>query len=264
MIPSIKLLTSWLLLCAIAQAQTVMVTVTEVATASPTSPHPASYTSLEKFEDTVMSWSNDYRGKYNASHLVWNETLTEYAKNWADKCLWQHSHGPYGENLAFGYPNASAAVVAWGDEGLLYNFDKPTGFTEETGHFTQLVWKGTAEVGCAAVDCGYDDTAKTDNGEYTRAQGWYVVCEYTPAGNVVGDQDHYFKMNVQPSIVVEEGPSTTTTRTQAASTASTTSTTSASTATSTADSGAMGIRGMLEGAHIWKVLPGLMVVAHVL
>lgn len=31
-----------------------------------------------------------------------------------------------------------------------------------------------------------------------RAQGWYVVCEYTPAGNVVGRQDKYFKMNVLP------------------------------------------------------------------
>lgn len=32
----------------------------------------------------------------------------------------------------------------------------------------------------------------------TRAQGWYVVCEYTPAGNVVGGHDKYFKKNVVP------------------------------------------------------------------
>lgn len=31
-----------------------------------------------------------------------------------------------------------------------------------------------------------------------RAQGWYVVCEYTPAGNVVGEHDKYFKKNVVP------------------------------------------------------------------
>lgn len=123
--------------------------------------------------------------------------------------------GPYGENLAFGYPNASSAVEAWGDEREFYNFQKPTGFAEKTGHFTQLVWKSTTEVGCAAINCGYtenDDKVRRDAGDSstgrllprepdgsTRAQGWYVVCEYTPAGNVVGNNNEYFKKNVKPS-----------------------------------------------------------------
>jgi hypothetical protein len=135
--------------------------------------------------------------------------------------------GPYGENLAFGFPNASSAVEAWGDEREYYNFDKPTGFSEKTGHFTQLVWKSTTEVGCAAIDCGYTEDEKkqrrgisdTDTSEAggrilprepdgsTRAQGWYVVCEYTPAGNVVGNHNDYFKKNVKP---VDKSSSTTT------------------------------------------------------
>lgn len=85
----------------------------------------------------------------------------------------------------------------------MYDFSKPTGFSEETGHFTQLVWKGTREVGCAAVDCGLTDPdgEKGEDGDvgWKRAQGWYVVCEYGPAGNVVGSDDSlkYFRMNVQ-------------------------------------------------------------------
>ncbi|KAJ5178738.1 hypothetical protein N7492_001948 [Penicillium capsulatum] len=179
--------------------------------ATPSIPSPASYTSLDDFKETVLKISNDYRRTHDAGPLSWNESLVQYSRKWADTCLWKHSHGPYGENLAFGYPNASAAVAAWGDEGELYNFQKPTGFTEETGHFTQLVWKSTVEVGCAAVNCGYTehhqvrreeghdtelDSRNTDGVQ--RAQGWYVVCEYTPAGNVVGRDNDFFKLNVMP------------------------------------------------------------------
>lgn len=117
--------------------------------------------------------------------------------------------GPYGENLAFGYPDPTAAVSAWGDEGQKYNYNLP-GFSEETGHFTQLVWRATREVGCAAFDCGYHDEreAKDKEGRYTRAQGWYVVCEYWPAGNVVGNQNAFFRVNVQ-SASTYSGPETT-------------------------------------------------------
>ncbi|KAL4889964.1 CAP domain-containing protein [Aspergillus ambiguus] len=220
---------------------------TRTVAVTPTAPHPPSYTVPEIFQDTILLVSNNYRRDHNASHLVWNDRLTEYAQAWAHRCQWRHSYGPYGENLAFGYPNVSAAVEAWGDEEVLYNYRKPTGFSEETGHFTQLVWRATQEVGCAAVDCGYDTgrNATDSSGRYKRAQGWYVVCEYSPPGNMnggikaIGGGDlGLFRVNVQ-SASTYSGPYPTTTE-------------SGPTPTSTSGAGTVGVgRGELLGLGLW-------------
>ncbi len=49
---------------------------------------------------------------------------------------------------------------------------KHGGFSMDTGHFTQVVWRGTAEVGCGTMTCGGMDV-------------W--VCNYDPPGNMEGD-----------------------------------------------------------------------------
>ncbi|KAL2808015.1 CAP domain-containing protein [Aspergillus granulosus] len=178
-------------------------TATTIATMTPEVPQDPSYISASLFESSVLATTNDYRAQYNASALTWNDTLADYASRWAEGCVWEHSHGPYGENLAYGYGNATSAVQAWGDESEMYDFDKPTGFTKQTGHFTQLVWRGTREVGCAAVDCGLTDPDDDDEEAAQRAQGWYLVCEYMPGGNVVGggdDEYKYFRLNVLPAV----------------------------------------------------------------
>ncbi|KAI1258441.1 CAP domain-containing protein [Xylariaceae sp. FL1019] len=148
-------------------------------TASPTIPSTVpQYTDEAKFTSAILNSTNFYRDEYNASALVWNTTLEHYASEYVnstgDDCTFEHSGGPYGENLAKGYPNATASVEAWGNEGEDYNFKKP-GFSEDTGHFSQLVWKNTTDVGCGRKLCG--------------TSGWYVVCEYWPAGNVIGQFD---------------------------------------------------------------------------
>lgn len=38
------------------------------------------------------------------------------------------------------------------ETGRSYNFNNP-GFTMQAGQFTQLVWKSTTKIGCAAVAC---------------------------------------------------------------------------------------------------------------
>ena len=66
-----------------------------------------------------------------------------------------------------------------------YDFLTP-GWNPNAGHFTQVVWKGSTQVGCGAADCsGHSGVLPA-----------YVVCRYAPAGNY--DTATAFKANVLP------------------------------------------------------------------
>ncbi|KAH6603637.1 hypothetical protein Trco_008412 [Trichoderma cornu-damae] len=139
---------------------TVIVTIT----AAPATPsNEPSYSISASFTSAILNSTNTYRRQFNASSVHWNTTLEKFATSYLQSdttCRFAHSGGPYGENIAIGYANATAAVEAWGNEDEKYNFNDP-GFTEETGHFTQLVWKATREVGCGRKLCG--------------TRGWFVA-----------------------------------------------------------------------------------------
>lgn len=76
---------------------TVIVTITATETATTTTttnrqiPQDRSYTSASQFKSSILSTTNAYRTAYNASSLVWNETLASFANQWAKTCLWKHS-----------------------------------------------------------------------------------------------------------------------------------------------------------------------------
>ncbi|KIZ02968.1 Protein PRY1 [Monoraphidium neglectum] len=100
-------------------------------------------------------------------------------QSWSEGCVMSHSSGGYGENLAQGYRDPVTAIQAWYDEIRSYNFASGS-YSSATGHFTQVVWKGSSQLGCGfAPNCG---------------SGALLTCRYSPAGNVMGA----FQQNVAP------------------------------------------------------------------
>lgn len=127
------------------------------------------------------------RAMHCAPPMRWSERLASSAQAWADElvargCAFEHSRGPYGENLAAGtagHLDAEAVAQMWYREVADYDFARG-GFSMQTGHFTQLVWVGTTELGCGQSTCNGLDV-------------W--VCQYGPPGNVEGQ----YRQNVLPT-----------------------------------------------------------------
>ncbi|TLD31302.1 hypothetical protein PspLS_01874 [Pyricularia sp. CBS 133598] len=169
-----------------------------ITVGSPSPSDEPSYTRTDDFKDAMLTTHNRFRSEHSASDLKWNDTLADSSTSYLDdvatssECEFEHSGGPYGENLALGYPNASAGVIAWGDERREYDFGKGE-FDESTGHFTQMVWKNTSDVGCGRKMCG---------GGADGAGRWYLVCQYWPRGNIVGS---FTEMVQRPSGGVDIG-----------------------------------------------------------
>ncbi|KAI8904662.1 CAP domain-containing protein, partial [Gorgonomyces haynaldii] len=118
---------------------------------------------------------NNIRAALGLKPFKWNGNLINAATKWANQLAssgaFQHSQGrvgPYGENLYQGSPNCVNAVSAWLLEKKNY-FGQAIGDGNfaNYGHFTQLIWPTTTDVGCATV-------------------GAVTVCEYSPAGNMDG------------------------------------------------------------------------------
>jgi pathogenesis-related protein 1 len=122
-----------------------------------------------------------------AAPLEWSASLARTAQAWADHlassgCQLEHSQNAYGENLAAGTAGTLSpadVVDMWYAEGSQYRYPNG-GFSMDTGHFTQLVWRGSESLGCGVSHCGGLDV-------------W--VCNYDPPGNVEGE----YRTNVLPT-----------------------------------------------------------------
>lgn len=138
-------------------------------------------------EQAVLSYHNEVRASVNVPPLAWSKELAQHATNWsanlaAHGCAMEHSQDSnYGENLYMGASSEGhdavvLAAKAWESEKINYSGEPlKKAYLSQAGHYTQMVWRTTTQLGCAKVSCG-------DN--------LIVVCNYAPAGNIMGKKPY--------------------------------------------------------------------------
>jgi uncharacterized protein YkwD len=143
----------------------------------------------DDFQGRILAAHNTERARIGEAPLRWDAALTIDAQRWADYLArtgkFEHAPdgpgAPEGENLwagTKGYYPLESMVDAWIREKRYF---KPgvfpdnsiTGNVEDVGHFTQVAWRNTREVGCAMARGSREDI---------------LVCRYAQAGNYVGEQ----------------------------------------------------------------------------
>lgn len=95
---------------------------TSAAAPASTSAAAASPVSVSSYAQKILDAHNQYRAKHSAGALTWNTDMENFASTVSGKCVFEHSGGKYGENLAAGYDEDTAAVKAWYDENTQYNY----------------------------------------------------------------------------------------------------------------------------------------------
>lgn len=137
---------------------------------------------------TILAAHNAERAAVGVPRLSWSNRLTADAAVWArhlarsgrfehsrreerpgqGENLWMGTAGRYGHaDMVEGWTSEKADFVA----GKAFPAVSRTGKRSDVGHYTQMIWRETTEVGCAVASGG----------------GWdYLVCRYSPPGNVLG------------------------------------------------------------------------------
>lgn len=144
------------------------------------------------YKSQVLECHNVHRANHSSPPVTWSNEIAATAAKIAKRCVFEHvmgiDGGKYGQNIAAGAQAGGISHVISdqfynaeiNDFGNQYGDEHPSGF-EQWGHFSQLVWKNTREVGCATVHCpgGVGNTGK-------HVPPYFTVCNYKPPGNIAG------------------------------------------------------------------------------
>jgi hypothetical protein len=142
------------------------------------------------FNDRILAAHNRERTALGVEPLSWDSKLAADARRWADALAasGRFEHSPdepgkpiQGENLWGGTPRyylPEDMVGLWVAERQnfrpgVFPFNSQTGQVQDVSHYTQLMWRGSGQVGCAVSEGRQEEV---------------LVCRYSNAGNIVGSR----------------------------------------------------------------------------
>lgn len=153
-----------------------------------TPPADSGRSAQSQWIQTILAAHNRYRSAVGIPSLTWSRELANDAKAWADRLAFsgnrtlQHDRNTVdGENLWMGTSEAftlTQMVDSWGQEkqyfvyGVFPNVSS-TNRWSDVGHYTQMIWAATTQVGCGLSTGGGFD---------------FLVCRYSPPGNFQGQR----------------------------------------------------------------------------
>jgi uncharacterized protein YkwD len=131
----------------------------------------------------ALAAHNAVRAKVGVPALAWSDDLATAAQKWANTLIEtrQFAHeakSKFGQNLfeiRGAHATPSEVVEDWAAEAAHFDYKANKCSGGQCGHYTQIVWRKTTEVGCAVAREGPREV-------------W--VCEYNPPGNYVGQRPY--------------------------------------------------------------------------
>ena len=130
-----------------------------------------------EWANSILAVHNTERDLVGVPPLVWSDSLAARAQAWAEHLatIPEMVHSGPGENLAGFFTDPTeptGGTSLWVAEKSNWRGGV---LTEEnwypTGHYTQMVWRSSQEVGCGVANDGGSSI---------------LVCRYNPHGNMIG------------------------------------------------------------------------------
>lgn len=143
-----------------------------------------------QFADRILATHNEERARLGIGPLRWSPALAANAERWAAHLatlnVLEHDDSleVEGENLWRGTGGGAYTpedmVTLWIDERAAFRNGvfpdvSASGQWEDVGHYTQVIWRNTAQVGCALDEAGEDEV---------------LVCRYMEGGNFEGEKTY--------------------------------------------------------------------------
>ena len=147
---------------------------------------------FDTFHKELVNRHNELRKKHSAGALTVLKDLTTLCQKTVDNCkkLGTLQHGNLnmddgtrvGQNLFLSSwaPTGTEVADDWYSENVDYDYStgKAKNNNAVVGHFTQLVWKGSKQIGCAVAVGPW----------LSYKNSYYVGCDYLPPGNYIGQE----------------------------------------------------------------------------